>query len=131
MIPHKVKLSGELSVIAEIIGFGLALRLAHEFGGHEVKIPKTPKAGHRLVDCIGITATLKLTAHYGEGYIDIPMGPKSNYNQFIRSQAQQIDHALGTGKNNVQVAREVGCTVRTVRAHKNGKSNPDVPDLFD
>lgn len=131
MIPHKVKLSGALAAIAEIIGFGAALRLAHEFGGHEVKIPKTPRSGQKLVDCIGAAATAKLNEHYGEGYIQIPLGPVGSYNKFIRGQAQQIHEEIKTGKNNVQVARSVGCTVRTVRSHKNGKPSPDEPGLFD
>lgn len=131
MIPHKVKLSGELRTIADILGFGLALRLAHDFGGHEVKIPKSPRAGQKLVDCIGINATKKLTEHYGEGYIEVPLGPVGSYNKFIRGQARNINKEIEAGKNNVQVAREVGCTVRTVRSHKNRRSPEDEPGLFD
>lgn len=131
MIPHKVKLSGELAAIAEIIGFGRALRLAHEFGGSAVIIPKHPQAGQRLVDCIGVDAALKMIKNYGPGKIEVPLGPAGSYNQFIRGQAQSISKEINAGKNNVQVARSVGCTVRTVRSHKNGKSDPNEPSLFD
>tara|TARA_R110002072_G_scaffold302699_1_gene487428 strand:+ start:12243 stop:12638 length:396 start_codon:yes stop_codon:yes gene_type:complete len=131
MIPHKVKLSGELSSIAEVIGFGNALKLASEFGGTEIKIPKHPRKGQQLVDCIGLDAAIKLSKAYLTGKMEIPLGPSGTYNQFIRSQSQRIQKALETNKNNVQIAREVGCTTRTVRKHKNGTSDPDSPTLFD
>jgi len=131
MIPHKVKLSGELSAIAEIIGFGNALLLAHEFGGNEVKIPKLPRPGQQMVECIGLEATKKLTKAYGTGKIEIPLGPVGSYNQFIRGQAMKIDKALQSGKNVVHAARIAGCTTRTVRSHKNRKSCAVAPTLFD
>lgn len=131
MIPHKVKLTGELAAIAEVIGFGMALRLASDFGGTVVIIPKNPQPGQRIVDCIGMAATQKMIKAFGPGKIEIPIGPAGTYNKFIRTQAQHIDAEIKAGKNNVKIARKVGCTVRTVRAHRNGKSKKGQPGLFD
>ncbi|WP_339863225.1 hypothetical protein [Paremcibacter congregatus] len=134
-MPHKTMLSGELAAIADVIGAGAALRLAHDYGGTEVNIPKFPTQGQKLVDCIGMVATEKLIRHFGTGKVEIPLGPTGNYNQFIRGQSKQINQGLADGKNCVQIARAVGCTVRTVRAHKNrskkDRADRRNPSLFD
>jgi len=131
MIPHKVQLSGELARIVEIIGYGAALRLVHEFGGREIKIPKNPRPGQQLVDCIGLAAAQRMTDHYGTGRLEIPLGPAASYNQFIRGQAKRIAQGLKSGKNNVEIARDLACSVRTARNHKNGRKDDGEPGLFD
>ncbi|MBL4800875.1 MAG: hypothetical protein JKY45_03205 [Emcibacter sp.] len=61
----------------------------------------------------------------------IPLGPTASYNQFIRGQAMKIDQGLADGQNDVQVARSVGCTTRTVRNHKNRTPDKKQHGLFD
>ena len=131
MQPHQVHLSPKLQEIRDVIGFAATLMLAHEFGGTEVFIPKNPKTGTRLADCIGVIAVEALKKHYGSGWFEVPAGPKSTYNQMIRSTAKAIHDGLDANKSNTAIAREVGCNVRTVRRHKNGTgSDDDQGNLF-
>ncbi|WP_321392789.1 helix-turn-helix domain-containing protein [Emcibacter sp.] len=126
MKPHKVHLSPKLQEISDVIGFAATLKLAHEFGGTEVDIPKNPKTGTRLVECIGQVAAEAMKKEYGPGKIAVPVGPASTYNQLIRGNARVIHQGLDEGLSNAKIARQVGCDIRTVRRHKNaGKENCD------
>lgn len=129
----KDKLSAAPDILAEIaglIGEGPALQLAREFGGTQTCFPKLAKRGQRISEVIGIRHTQKLYDHFGSSKIDIPLGPTGTYSQFIRRQAEIIDHAISSGKTSPAAARLAGTTVRTVRRHRNRKARPGQPELF-
>lgn len=73
---NKTQLPAQLAQIAEIAGREAALRLAFEYGGSRVYIPKKHD-GSEIARLVGAEAAAKLAGHYGGESIAIPIGKRA------------------------------------------------------
>lgn len=74
--PTEAVLPAALAQIAEIAGREAALRLAFEYGGSRVYVPR--KAGNsEIAKIIGPEAAAALSGHFGGESIAIPIGKKA------------------------------------------------------
>lgn len=118
-------LAGVLADLAEDVGRTGALALAREFGGTRVYVPESMTEDHRLAALLGVGPASRLSWRFGGETIEIPLGPYSRQGMTTRA----IERYLADGKlTHAEIAREVGCTERWVRAVKAGLSEKEDPD---
>lgn len=86
--------------IVELIGHAKAMALVSEFGGQEIKFPRTEASDtfHALVEVIGLPATRKLGAALNaEGYIYIAMCTRPLKLERNRNLIKRYDQLLAEG----------------------------------
>lgn len=105
-----------LADIAGVAGRAAALRLAGEFGGAELYIPRRMEPDHPVVRAVGGEAADWLSEWYGGGYVLVPLGPATTY----RRQRGRIRELIAAGLPNSQIARRLKCHVRTVQRERSG-----------
>jgi hypothetical protein len=121
--------TGILAVIAEVADESAAELIAREKGGLEkVYIPKPEylKAGHWLVDLVGMKRAVVIAEHLGGGSVEIGLGETAKR----AKRAKVIDDGLNSGKSSSEIARIAGCHQRTIRRHRNPGSSGNQGDLF-
>lgn len=104
-----------LADVAREAGRGVALRLAADFGGTEIYVPRRCGADHALAKSLGLDAARVVCRLYGGGAVEIPLGPAATASR----QARRIRELIASVKSAGKIARMVGCTTRTVRRYRN------------
>lgn len=108
-------LTGVLAELAERMGSAAgALRLAAEYGGQEVYVPKDPVANHIIARRCGLDVLIALSAIRASERVTIPLGATHRLKK---------NRIVAMAGSNAQVARAVGCTkrfVEIVRARQRG-----------
>jgi DNA-binding NarL/FixJ family response regulator len=113
--------------MADQIGLAAALRLAMDFGGRPLYIPKNePGDDHPIVRAIGRPAALQLTRMFGSETIEIPLGPNTHDAQL----SAKIRTRLAAGQSESKIARALRIHIRTVRRHR-ARLKVEAPTLFD
>jgi hypothetical protein len=115
-----------LQQVAEAIGIATACRLAMDFGGREIYLPKRLSDKHPLVLSLGRPAAEQVVALLGDGAIEIPLGP-TTYEARIGA---AINKRLEAGQSEAQISRALRVHIRTVRRHR-AKMKDTHPTLFD
>lgn len=123
-------LPGVLAEIAEVIGVDGALRLAQVAGGTDMYIPAKIDDDHWLAKALGSDLARKLCEHYRVGgFVSGNSGGTERMSQqgirlvmpmatsIIRTAA--IQDGLQQNLSANEIARRVGCHIRTVRRHRN------------
>lgn len=100
--------------IAEVAGMTAAVQLAHDHGGTEIYIRKKLDGEHILVRSVGMRAAALILDALGAGALEVPMGPSCYGRQLSRAIAAR----LAAGHSESQIARALGCHIRTVRRHR-------------
>lgn len=57
----------------ETLGPELAFKFLLEFGGSEISLPRNPREGSRVADCVGLGGAIDLTERLGAGKHRIPV----------------------------------------------------------
>ncbi len=115
-------LTGVLAEIEAACGLAAALKLARDFGGTEIYVPTHLVADHKLARALGPYAARALAAAFGGGPLEVPLGPTAT----VSLSAAAIRRHLDAGRlTTPQIARLVGCTMRTVRHHRNRRPKDD------
>jgi hypothetical protein len=96
--------------IERVAGAAAMLRVAHQFGGRDLYIPKRLEAGHKLVRAVGRTAADRIAAELGKGRHLIPLGPGASWPRVRRA----IRERLEKGESVAAIAGKLGCHSRTV-----------------
>lgn len=116
-----------LARVAEACGRGAALRLASEFGGTVIYVPKKAQPSSPLVRTIGAAAVEMMIAEFGHGNLEIPLGPFG----LRRDTHRAIRRGLAQQRSQAKVARAVGVHHRTVRRHAQRLRSEEPLPLFD
>lgn len=106
---------GVLEDISNIIGTEATLKLAMNFGGTLVYLPKKPKKNSKLSQIVGYENLVKLSKEFGWGDVLIPMG----HFRGIGYRRIQVAKMVEQGKSNNDIALVAGIHERTVRRTKN------------
>lgn len=106
--------NGVLADIETVIGTADTLKIAMEFGGTEIVIPKKPKEGGLLVKLIGLKQTEKLAQDFGSGKILIPMGHWRGFG-YKKVKAAKM---LAAGCSAEKIARYLDIHIKTVQRVK-------------
>jgi Homeodomain-like domain len=112
--------------LADILGIRIALKLVSEFGGCDVKFPKTLPANHVLIEVLGEEDALAVCGYMDGGTAYIPHARTG-------STRREILNLEKRGLNRPDIARQLGLSSRHVRrlANKSGPTNAALRDLFD
>lgn len=104
------ELIGVLIDIAEATDEVVAVKLATEFGGTHINIPKNPNENSKLAKIIGLDNLKKLVKEFGYGEILIPMGG------FRGAKARRANAVkmLEDGVPHTKIAKDLDLHVRTV-----------------
>lgn len=114
------KLTGILEYIAEVAGETVAIKLATEYGGTYVNIPKNPKMENKLVKIIGLEACIILEKEIGSGELLIPM---SSFRGAKKRRADAVK-MLQDGISQAKIAKDLEIHIRTVeRINSSVKKN--------
>ena len=108
-VTRDTPLTGVLADLAAAAGEDAALALAEAFGGRSLYVPARIRSYHPIARAIGFEAARALSELRGPGRVDVPLGPAAR-NSF----APEIRRRLASGMSADKIAREVGCTRRTV-----------------
>lgn len=116
--------------LADVVGLTVALRLAGEKGGTRVYVPASASPDHPLAAIVGIEGLRFLADRYGGTLVEVPLGPHANFG--LRFRRERIRALLVAGGSEAQIARAVGCHVRTVRKVRAAtcRDDPRQPRLF-
>ncbi len=100
--------------LTRILGQDALEKLAGEFGGRRLVVPKIARLGptHPLVQLLGMDVAQRLSKHFDGEYIEIPKC--SRLERKRRNEAIRRDRA--TGMTQAALARRYGVTERWVRA---------------
>jgi hypothetical protein len=104
-------------------GMRVALRLMQEFGGQDVKFPKSPREGHPLVKALGEADAVALCGLLGGDQIYIPHGRR-------RTRRREVEALEGVGRSRSEIARALGLSARHVRRLSNPRTAPSPLPLF-
>lgn len=121
-------LTGILAELAEAADDAAALKFARAFGGLEdFYVPQRLRPGHVLTVELGRDAAQAVVTLWGGSHIEVPMGPEADAGRKRR----QIAAMIAAGKSNPQIARAVGCHMRTVRrVRARARGDAGQADLF-
>ena len=97
--------------LTRLCGAAAAEKFLQAFAGCRYRIPYKPSARCRLAMAIGHDNAKAFAAEYGGEVMDVPGGDRLAWNQRTR----RIEDMIVAGMASYDVAREVGCTERTVR----------------
>lgn len=105
-----------LHEVAERLGEGAALRLAHDFGGTRQYLPLAEHLTHEhpLAHSLGLAAARELCSAFGPGHVNIPLGESAS----IGRRRRIVHDALAQGLSLNKTARRAGTTRRTVERIK-------------
>lgn len=115
-----------LRLIAETAGLAAAVALARDHGGTEIYIRRTLDRDHVLVRSVGMEAAASILEVLGPGAMEVPLGPAGRNHELAR----RIVALLDEGRSEAQVARALGCHIRTVRRYRARRPSAQL-DLFD
>jgi len=104
------ELSGVLAEIAKATSVAVALKLARDFGGTMIYVPRNANADTALVRSIGVEATTSLARLFAGERIEVPLGPMKN-----RIRHAMISRMLAAGYGPTKIARAIGCHRRTIQ----------------
>lgn len=122
-------LFGILQQIAEATDEETAVKIAEEFGGYQISVPKSPSENtkNKLVLLIGVDKTKMIADYVGTGDIKIPQGG------FVGTTANRRK-VIEMTQNNIpvfQIIKETGYSERQItRIRKAFREVPSLP-LFD
>ncbi|ARE40893.1 phage-related hypothetical protein [Rhodovulum sp. P5] len=117
--PH---LPDSLIDVAETLGLRVALRLMQEFGGRDLRIPKSARPGHPLVKALGEEDAARLCHFLGDAVIYIPHGR-------AQGRRRSVDEMSAAGRTRGEIARALGLSERHVRRLAN-RGDDRQTDLF-
>ena len=107
-------LPGVLAEIARLTNIGVAVILAHEFGGTRIYIPKRPTPDSPITHALGLDAATVIGHQFGGDNVLIPLGPAATHAR----KHKLIQDLLKRGDISKQeIARRAECHVRTVYRH--------------
>jgi len=115
--PH---LTGILGEIAEATSVGVALTIAHEWGGTRRKFPSRPRAGCKLAKLVGLEAAEAIINAIGGGEHTVPMGPQKGR----AGRTAQVVRLLKDGLSHSEVVRRADVHQRTVERHSSTIKKP-------
>ena len=120
-------LPSSLRLIAEVAGLEAAVRLARDHGGREIYIRRNLDPDSLLVLSVGMEAAALILEALGPGAIVIPLWVSHRE----RKLARDIIERLSQGQSEAQIARALGCHIRTVRRHRALRRPPSAQmDMF-
>lgn len=124
----KPYLPGVLSLIADEIGIGCAIKLARARGGRYTFIPKHPRPGQALVDIVGLEDAARISTLLGHGNVLIPCGNIGG----AAGRRARIEQMLSEGASFSTIAAEVDVHIRTVErvAASIRDADAEQPSLF-
>jgi len=102
-----------LADVAEALGTGAALRLARDYGGGILTVPK--RSTPAFVAKVGPELAAWLCENHGPGHIDVPLGPTGD--RAARAAALRTAIERNEGSASV-LARRFGIVSRTVKRHR-------------
>lgn len=108
--------------VAEALGLRIALRLMQEFGGRELRIPKSARPDHPLSKALGETDAAALCQFMGDQVVYIPHGRAAGRRQAV----QELE---ARGRTRGEIARLLGLSERHVRRISNADDDGQ-SDLF-
>jgi DNA-binding NarL/FixJ family response regulator len=97
--------------LTRLCGAEAADKFLQAFAGCRYRIPYRPSIKSRLAQAIGHENATAFAAEYGGEVMDVPGGELLAWNQ----RRLRIEKMLIAGAASYDVAREAGCTERTVR----------------
>src|ERR1700674_5281235 len=97
--------------LAEVIGDEAAFKLARDFGGTRVYIPADPCESHPITLSVGREDALAVAAKFAGEELVIPMYKSRARRQYDREQIVKLSKKH---RSRAAIARQVGCTERTV-----------------
>ena len=103
--------------LIEAIGPDAAGVLIDAHGGTDIYLPRRLPADHPLSSLIGFERAARLQAAFGHGALAVPLRPPA---VTITARVAGLSAA---GHSAAEIARRLGCTVRTVRRHR-ARSRP-------
>lgn len=115
-----------LREVADVFGDGRALKLAMEFGGQRLRIPKRPHPGNRLADALGMDLLRWLSARHGGEYLQVPTGARS----VLAEQAELVRRLVEAGLPANEIVRQARVHTRTVHRMRERLRAERQPDLF-
>lgn len=128
-----------LREVAEVAGLEAAMKLAWDYGGVRIRIPRRASTNHWLVKSVGRKAADALCKHFSVNDADDrPMAmeivvPQAGTGVMAQAKRRLADD-LRSGRFSVRAAaRRNGLTERTawrMKAKLSGKEDTDQPDLF-
>lgn len=104
------KFTGVLAEIETIIGTTDTLKLASQYGGTDIVIPKKPTANCLLAQLIGLENVKKLVTDFGSCKISVPMG----YWRGFGRKKIEIAQMLEAGISEAKIALSMDVHSRTV-----------------
>ncbi|MDD2870103.1 helix-turn-helix domain-containing protein [Neomegalonema sp.] len=107
-------LPSSLRLIAEVAGREAAVSLAQDYGGSQIYINARLDLDHPLVRSIGMEAAASVLEAMGPGRMEVPLWLASHNHKIAR----RIVEMLALGRSEAQIARALGCHIRTVRRHR-------------
>ena len=116
-----------LRLIAEVAGVEAAVQLARDHGGREIYISRNLEMDSLLVQSVGMEAAASILEALGPGAITVPLWLTGR----DRKLAHDIGQRLLQGQSEAQIARALGCHIRTVRRHRARNRLPSAQmDMF-
>jgi len=120
-----------LREVRDALGLEIALALAANFGGLEVKIPKAPSATHPIATRISPALLEWLVARSGGERLAIPLGPRHPDKLRAAERADQVRRLTAQGWSCAEIARHLVMHERSVRLIRERTRGPDLQmDLF-
>lgn len=102
-----------LDRLAEHVGADAARALAGIYGGTRLYVPHAPRPGP-LLDLLGVLLLARLTYAFGGETLDVPSLPTVS----PAERARRVATLSGEGRSAREIARTLGCSMRTVRRHR-------------
>lgn len=100
----------DLTRIARHVSAEAAEALVAAFGGADIYVPQRISPDHPLARAVGTAAARAIAALLGAGHLHVPLGIRA----CERARAAQILALSREGQSAREIARAVGCDVRTV-----------------
>jgi len=121
--PHLTASEAAMAQLIEAIGKSAAEKLAREFGGITLSVPKAPGEHHYIRAALGDEDTARLVSYCGGSRIHVPKQAER------RERARALRRA---GALTVRaIAKETGYSDRHVWRLIKDDRDPQQPDLFD
>lgn len=104
-----------LELIAAAAGYDVALKIARDFGGSRVYLPRDRvRPDSALAQSVGVDAAQKVVEALGHGELMVPLGPRRHGARLRLAIAELLQHKVSPNR----IARQLGITERTVKRHK-------------
>lgn len=100
----------DIERIAQEVSPEAAEKVMRAFGGASLYIPRVPGPHHKLSIAVGHVDAKKIARLIGPGTIQVPTGARAR----IDRQGAEIEALVRAGRPQSEIARRLGCSVRTV-----------------